>query len=119
MYAKFLSKNKQRDSESDRDYAIRINSIKNELAHQELTDPKNCSQNFPLYLSTPVDAIIGIGVEHRGETIYKFLVGSLGSSLGGFAKQYRNQIKGYDDTTLQQIKNALLQPAVQQGFILL
>jgi hypothetical protein len=116
-YAFFLSKNRQRPGESDRDYAFRIDDIKKELADQERTDPKNCSQNFPLYLRTPVDAIIGIGVEHRGQTIYEFLVDSLGSSLGGFAKQYRNQIKGYDDTTLRQIKNALLQPAVQQGFI--
>jgi len=122
--AKFLSSQhekryKQRSGESDWDYERRIDSIERELAHQELTDPKNCRQNFPLYLSTPVDAIIGIGAEHRGKTIYEFLVGSLGSIEGGFEKQFRYQtnMSGYDIGSRQQMARYALQPAVQQGFI--
>jgi hypothetical protein len=113
------SQNEKRWNESDWDYARRIGRNERELADQELVDPKNCSRNFPLYLSTPVDAIIGIGAQHRGKTIYKFLVDSLGSIEDGFAKQFRNQnaFENYDNGSRQQMARYALQPAVKQGFI--
>ena len=120
--AYFLSQNKQRRNESDYDYALRIGRIEEERKRRNLVDPEKCRQNFPLYLRTPVvDAIIGIGAQHRGKTIYEFLVDSLGSIEGGFAldKQFRNQtnVSGYDIGSRQQMASYALQPDVQQGFI--
>ena len=113
------SQNEQRPGESDWNYARRIARMKEERKYQELVHPENCSRNFPLYLRTPVDAIIGIGAEHRGKTIYKFLVDSLGSIEGGFEKQFRNQtnMSGYDIGYRQQMARYALQPPVQKGFI--
>jgi hypothetical protein len=117
-----LSKNEQRRNENDYDYALRIGRIKAYAAHQDLVDPTKCKQNFPLYLRTLVDdAIIGIGAQHKGKTIYEFLVNSLGSIEGGFAldKQFRNQtnMSGYDISYRQQMARYALQPDVQQRFI--
>lgn len=117
VYKEELSK--QGRHESDYDYALRIGRIEREREYQELVDPKNCRRNFPLYLRTPVDAIIGIGAQHKGKTIYEFLIDSLGSIEGGFAKQYRNQnpFENYDNFFGRQMATHAVQPNVQQIFI--
>ena len=117
-----LSKNEQRRNESDYDYALRMARKEEERKRLNLVDPTKCRQNFPLYLRTLVDdAIIGIGVQHKGKTIYEFSVNSLGSIEGGFAldKQFRNQtnMSGYDISYRQQMARYALQPDVQQRFI--
>jgi hypothetical protein len=115
-----LSKNVKRRNESDYDYALRMARKEEERKRLDLVDPTKCKQNFPLYLRTLVDdAIIGIGAQHKGKTIYEFLVNSLGSIEGGFAldKQFRNQtnMSGYDISYRQQMARYALQPDVQQG----
>jgi hypothetical protein len=110
---------KQWPRESDDDFRRRIIRIKKEEAYEALIDPKNCHQNFTNFLKTPVNAIIGIGEQHREKTIYSFLVGSLGSIEGGFDKHYRTQTKflDYGIDLQQQMAILALKPTVQQGFI--
>jgi hypothetical protein len=118
-----LSQRKQRYNkwqyENDYNYALRMGRIEEERKRQDLIDPKNCSVNFGKYLETKVDEISGIGAQHKGKTIYDFLVASLGSTEGGFDKRFRNQtnMSGYDISYRQQMARYALQPDVQQRFI--